>query len=82
MNTSARGSKEKKTPKVQTRNCSTERNKKIPKVVQTTHTKNAVSKTGKGDSSGPQSVCAFPKRCDIGFAGVCGGLSSGIVGRF
>ena len=43
---------------------------------------NAVSKTGKGDSSGPQSVCAFPKRCDIGFAGVRGGLSSGIVGRF
>ena len=70
-NTSACGSKKEKTPKVQTRNCSAERNKKVPKVVQTTHTTNAVSKTGKGDSSGPQSVCAFPKRCDIGFAGVC-----------
>ena len=31
---------------------------------------NAVSKTGKGDSSGPQSVCAFPKWRDIGFAGI------------
>ena len=76
------GQKKRKTLKVQTRNCSAERNKKVPKVVRTTHTTNAVSKTGKEDSSGPQSVCAFPKRCDIGFAGVRGGLSSGIVGRF
>ena len=82
MNTGAHGSKEEKTPKVQTRNCSTERNKKIPKVVRITHTMNAISKTGKGDSSGPQSICAFSKRCDIGFAGVCRGLSSGIIGRF
>ena len=43
---------------------------------------NAISKTGKGDSSGPQSVCAFPKWCDIDFAGIRGGLSGGIVGRF
>ena len=43
---------------------------------------NAVSKTGKGDSSGSQSVCAFPKWRDIGFPGICGGLSGGIVGRF
>ena len=43
---------------------------------------NAVSEIGEGDSSGPQSICAFPKRCDIGVAGVCGGLFSGIVGRF
>ena len=42
---------------------------------------NAVSKTGKGDSSGPQSVCAFPKWRDIGFAGIRGGLSGRIVGR-
>ena len=82
MNTSARGSKEEKTPKVQTRNCCTERNKKVPKVVGTTHTTNAISKTGKGDSSGPQSLCAFSKWCDIGFAGARGGLFSGIVGRF
>ena len=82
MNTSARGPKEEKTPKVLTRNCSAERNKKVPKVIRTTHTTNAVSKTGKRDSSGPQSVCAFSKRCDIGFAGVRGGLFSGIVGRF
>ena len=82
MNTSACGPKEEKTPKVLTRNCSPERNKKVPKVVQTTHTTNAISKTGQGDSSGPQSVCAFSKQCDIGFAGVCGGLFSGIVGRF
>ena len=82
MNTSARGSKEEKTPKVQTRNCSAERNKNVPKVVRTTHTTNAVSKTGKGDSSGPQPVCAFSKWCNIGFAGVSGGLSGGIVERF
>ena len=82
MNTSARGPKEEKTPKIQARNCSTERNKKVPKVFGTSHTTNAVSKTGKGDSSGPQSICAFSKRCDIGFAGVCGSLFSGIVGRF
>ena len=43
---------------------------------------NAVSKTGKKDSSGPQSVCAFSKRCDIGFAGVSGGLLSGVARRF
>ena len=82
MNTSARGSKEEKTLKVQTRNCSAERNKKVPNVVRTTHMMNAISKTGKGDSSGPQSICVFSKRCDIGFAGVSGGLSGGIVGRF
>ena len=82
MNTSACGSKEEKTLKVQTRNCRAERNKKVPKVVGTTHTMNAISETGKGDISGLQSVCAFPKQCDIGFAGVRGGLSSGIVGGF
>ena len=82
MNTSACGPKEEKTLKIQTRNCSPERNKKVPKVVGITHTMNAVSKTGQGDSSSPQSVRAFPKRCDIGFAGVHGGLFSGIVGRF
>ena len=41
---------------------------------------NAISKTGKGDSSGPQSICVFPKWRDIGFAGICRGLSGGIVG--
>ena len=82
MNTSARGPKEEKTPKIQTRNCSAERNKKIPKVFRTSHTMNAISKTGLGDSSGPQSTCAFSKRCDIGFAGVRGGLFGRIVGRF
>ena len=46
------------------------------------HMMNAVSKTGKGDNSGPQSVCVFSKQCDIGFAGVCRSLFSGIVGRF
>ena len=70
MNTSARGPKEEKTPKIQTRNCSPERNKKVRKVIGITHMTNAVSKTGQGDSSSPQSVRAFPKRCDIGFAGV------------
>ena len=58
------------------------RNKEVSKVIGTTHTTNAVSKTGKGDSSGSQSVCAFPKWRDIGFAGIRRGLSSGIVGRF
>ena len=81
-NTSARGPKEEKTPKIQTRNHSAERNKKVPKVFRTAHMTNAISKTGKGDSSGPQSIRAFPKRCDIGFAGVRRGLFSGIVGRF
>ena len=80
--TSASGPKEVKTPKIQTRNSSAQRNKKVPKVFGTSHTTNAISKTGKGDSSGPQSICAFPKRCDIGVAGVCGGLCSWIVGRF
>ena len=42
----------------------------------------AVSETGKGDSSGPQFICAFSKRCNIGVAGVCGGLFGRIVGRF
>ena len=82
MNTSAHGSKEEKTLKVQTRNCSAERNKKVPKVIETTHMTNAISKTGKRDSSGPQSIYAFSKRCDIGFAGVREGLFSRIVGRF
>ena len=76
------GQKKRKPRKKQTRNCSAERNKKVPKVVGITHTTNAVSKAGKRDSSGPQSVCTFSKWCDIGFAGVCGGLFSGIVGRF
>ena len=40
------------------------------------------SKTGEGDSSGSQPICAFSKRCNIGFAGICGGLFGRIVGRF
>ena len=43
---------------------------------------NAISKTGKGDSSGSQSVFAIPKWCNIGIAGICGGLPGGIIGRF
>ena len=43
---------------------------------------NAILKTGKGNSSDSQSVFAFPKWHDIGFTGICGGLSGGIVGRF
>ena len=43
---------------------------------------NAISETGKGDSSGSQSVLAIPKRHNIGIAGNCRGLSGGIVGRF
>ena len=43
---------------------------------------NAISETGKGDSSGPQSICAFSKWCNIDIAGVCGGLFGRIVGRF
>ena len=46
------GPKEEESSKIQTRNCGIERNKKVSKVVRTTHTTNAVSKTGKGDSSG------------------------------
>ena len=82
MNTSACWPTEEKTPKIQTRNHSAERNKKVPIVFGTSHMTNAVSKTGKGDSSGPQSVCSFSKQCNIGFAGVCGGLFGRIVGRF
>ena len=43
---------------------------------------NAVSKTGKGDSLGSQSVFVLPKRHNIGITGVCRGLSGGIIGRF
>ena len=43
---------------------------------------NAVSKTGKGDSSGSQSVFVLPKWCNIGIAGIHGGLPGGIIGRF
>ena len=68
--------------KVQTKNCSIERNKKVSKVIRTTHTMNAVSETGKGDSSGSQSIFAIPKRRNIGIAGICGGLPGGIIGRF
>ena len=82
MNTSTHEPKEEKTMKIQARNCSAERNKKVPKVFGTSHTTNAVSKTGKGDSSSPQSVCAFSKWSNIGVARVCGGLFGRIVGRF
>ena len=82
MDTSAHGPIEEKTPKIQTRNHSAERNKKVPKVIGITHTTNTFSKTGQGDRASPQSVHAFPKQCDIGFAGVRRGLFSGIVGRF
>ena len=80
--TNACGPKEEESSKIQTRNCSIERNKEVPKVIGTTHTTNAVSKTGKGDSSGSQSVFALPKWCNIGIAGVYGGLPGGIIGRF
>ena len=43
---------------------------------------NAISKTGKGDSSGSQSVFVFPKRRNIGITGVRGHLFGGIIGRF
>ena len=55
------GPKEEESSKIQTRNCGIERNKKVSKVIGTTHMTNAVSKTGKEDSSGPQAICAFPK---------------------
>ena len=44
MNTSARGPKEEKTSKIQTRNHSAEGNKKVPKVFRTSHMANAVFK--------------------------------------
>ena len=43
--------KEEESTKIQTRNYSVERNKKVSKVVGTTHMMTAISKTGKGDSS-------------------------------
>ena len=43
---------------------------------------NAISKTGKGDSSGSQSILVLPKQCNIGIAGIHGGLPGGIIGRF
>ena len=67
---------------VQTRNCSIERNKKVSKVIRATHTTNAISKTGKGDSSGSQSIFAIPKQRNIGIAGIRGGLPGGIIERF
>ena len=42
--------KEEKSTKIQTRNYSIEENE-VSKVVRTTHTTNAISKTDKGDSS-------------------------------
>ena len=45
-------SKEEESVKVQTRNCGTEGNKKVSEVIRNTHTTNAVSETGKGNSSG------------------------------
>ena len=51
MITNACGPKEEESTKIQTRNCGIEGNKKVSKVVGTTHTTNAISKTGKGDSS-------------------------------
>ena len=42
---------------------------------------NAISETGKGDSSGSQSIIAIQKWHNIGIAGICRGLSGGIVGR-
>ena len=43
---------------------------------------NAISKTGKGDSSGSQSIFAIPKWRNIGIAGIRGGLPGGIIGKF
>ena len=43
---------------------------------------NAVSKTGKGDSSGSQSIFVIPKWCNISITGIHGGLPGGIIGRF
>ena len=50
-NTSEHGPKEEKTPKIQAKNCGTKGNKKIPKVFRTSHTTNAISKTGEGNST-------------------------------
>ena len=68
--------------KVQTRNCGIEGNKKVSKVIRATHMTNAISETGKGDSSGSQSIFVIPEQRNIGIAGICRGLSGGIVGRF
>ena len=43
---------------------------------------NPVSKTGKGDSSGSQSVFAIPKQRNIGITGIHGDLPGGTIGRF
>ena len=51
MIANACGPKEEESAKIQTRNYSIEGNKKVSKVVRTTHKMNAISKTGKGDSS-------------------------------
>ena len=51
MNTSERGPKEEKTLKIQAGNCSTKRDKEIPKVVRASHTTNAISEAGEGNST-------------------------------
>ena len=43
---------------------------------------NAISKTGKGDSSGSQSIFVLPKWHNIGIAGIRRGLPGGIIERF
>ena len=51
MNTSECGPKEEETSKIQTRNCSAERNKNIPKVFRTSHTMNAIPEAGERNST-------------------------------
>ena len=51
MNTSACGPKEDETPKIQTGNCSFEKNKEVSKVFRPSHMENAISKIGERNST-------------------------------
>ena len=60
-NTSECEHKKKKMPKIQARDYSTKRDKKIPKIFRTPHMANAIPKAGEGNRTDLQSVLMIPK---------------------
>ena len=66
--------------KIQTRDCGTKRDKKIPKIYRAPHTANAIPKAGEGNCTDLQSVLTIPEWCGFGSTGGCGILPGGITG--
>ena len=79
-NTSECEHKEKKTLKIQARDYSTKRDKKITKIFRTPHTANAIPKAGEGNRTDLQSVLTIPEWCGFGSTGGCGSLLGRIAG--